>query len=94
MNMSTLQQTARLDIRLDPERKGLIEQAARLFGQSVSAFTVSSAVREAHRVVEQFGSLTLSDADRTAFLEALDSPPKANARLKRAFKNHTKSVKS
>ena len=91
--MTTATQTARLDIRLDRERKGLIEQAARLSGQSVSVFTVTSAVREARRAIEQFGTLTLSDDDRIAFLDALDNPPKPNARLKRAAKAHAKSVR-
>jgi len=90
--MSTTQ-TARLDIRLDPDRKHLIEQAANLLGQSVSAFTVSCAVRQAGEIVERFGLLTLSDRDRDQFLAALDNPPKPNARLKRAFKAHARKVR-
>jgi len=86
-------QTARLDLRLDPDRKNLIEQAANLLGQSVSAFTVSSAVRQASEVVERFGMLSLTDRDRDAFLAALDNPPKPNARLKKAFRAHGKTVR-
>ena len=86
-------QTARLDLRLDPDRKHLIEQAASLLGQSVSAFTVSSAVREASEIVERFGMLSLSDRDRDAFLAALDNPPKPSARLRKAFKAHGKTVR-
>ena len=89
----TTAQTARLDLRLDPERKHLIEQAASLLGQSISAFTVSSAVRQASEIVERFGTLSLSDRDRDAFLAALDNPPKPNARLKKAFKSHDKTVR-
>ena len=82
------QQTSRLDLRLDVDRKRLIEQAASLLGQSVSAFTVSSAVREACEVVQHFGVLSLSDRDRDDFLVAIDNPPKPNARLRRAFRTH------
>ncbi len=89
----TTSQTARLDIRLDPDRKHLIEQAANLLGQSISAFTVSSAVREASEIVERFGALTLTDRDRDTFLAALDNPSKPNARLKKAFKAHDKTVR-
>lgn len=89
----TSMQTARLDLRLDPERKHLIEQAASLLGQSVSAFTVSSAVREAGEIIERFGMLSLSDRDRDAFLAALDNPPKPNARLRKAFKAHGKTAR-
>lgn len=85
-------QTARLDLRMDQERKRLIETAASLLGQSVSAFTVSSAIRQASEVVEQFGMLTLTHRDRDAFLAALDNPTKPNARLKKAFKAHDKTV--
>jgi len=89
----TASQTARLDLRLDPDRKHLIEQAASLIGQSISAFTVSSAVREASQIIERFGTLSLSDRDRDAFLAALDNASKPNARLKKAFKAHDKKVR-
>jgi uncharacterized protein (DUF1778 family) len=86
-------QTARLEIRLDSKRKRLIEQAADLLGQSVSTFTISSAVRQASEVVERFGTLTLSDRDQDAFLKALDNPPRPRARLAKAFKAHDKQVR-
>ena len=86
----TTAQSARLDIRLDPDRKHLIEQAASLLGQSISAFTVSSAVRQASEIVERFGTFSLSDHDRDAFLAVLDNPSKPNTRLKKAFKAHDK----
>ena len=75
------------------DRKDLIEQAAGLLGQTISAFTVSTLVREARDVVERFGTVSLSDRDRDAFLAALDNPPKPNARLKRALKSHGKLVR-
>ncbi len=88
----TTSQTARLDLRLNPSRKHLIEQAASLLGQSISAFTVSSALRQASEIVERFGTLSLGDNDRDMFLAALDKPKKPNARLRKAFKAHDKSV--
>ncbi|MCD4832050.1 MAG: DUF1778 domain-containing protein [Anaerohalosphaeraceae bacterium] len=91
--MSTATPTTRLDVRLDSNRKNLIEQAAGLLGQTISAFTVSTLVREARDVVERFGTVSLSDRDRDAFLAALDNPPKPNARLKRALKAHGKLVR-
>lgn len=85
-------QEARLELRLDSKRKRLIEQAAELLGQSVSSFTVSSAVLQANQVIERFGTQVLSDRDRSAFLKALDNPPRPNARLRKAFKAHDKQV--
>jgi uncharacterized protein (DUF1778 family) len=37
-------------------------------------------------------SLTLSERDRRIFFDALVKPPKANARLKRAFKSERKRI--
>lgn len=91
--MSTATPITRLDVRMASDRKDLIEQAAGLLGQTISAFTVSTLVREASDVVERFGTVSLSDRDRDAFLAALDNPPKPNARLKRAFKAHDKLVR-
>jgi len=85
--------TARLELRLEADRKELIEQAASLLGQSVTAFTVSSAVRQASEVIERFGAISLTDRDRDVFLAALDNPAKPNARLKKAFKNHDKAMR-
>lgn len=92
--MATTTQASRLDVRLDPDRKMLVEQAATLLGQTVSAFTVSTLMREAQEVVERFGAISLTDRDRDAFLAALDRPPKPNARLKKAFKAHEKTVRA
>ncbi len=82
----------RLDVRLAADHKDLIEQAATLLGQSVSAFTVSTLVREAGQVVEQLTALQLSNRDRNAFLAALDNPPEPSDRLRRAAIHHATRV--
>jgi uncharacterized protein (DUF1778 family) len=85
-------QDMRLDVRLPEDNKKLIEQAANLLGQTVSAFTVATLVREAEEVVERFGMLRLSNRDRHAFLAALDNPPEPNARLRKAARQHGRKV--
>ena len=85
-------QDTRLDVRLAKDSKKLIEQAAGILGQTVSAFTVATLVREAEEVVERFGMLRLSNRDRDAFLGALDNPPEPNARLRKAARLHAKKV--
>ncbi|MBC8372800.1 MAG: DUF1778 domain-containing protein [Phycisphaerae bacterium] len=90
--MSTITHNTRLDVRLAGEHKKLIQQAAELLGQSISAFTVSTLVQEAQQVVERFSSLRLSDRDRDLFLDALDNPPEPNERLRRAARAHAKGV--
>ena len=90
--MPSTPQSTRLDVRLSEEKKRRIEQAASYLGQTVSAFTVATLVREAEEVVERFGMMQLSDRDRDAFLSALDNPPRPNARLRKAAKRHAKMV--
>jgi uncharacterized protein (DUF1778 family) len=90
--MATTANNTRLDVRLGEEQKKLIEQAAGFLGQTISAFTVATLVRQAEEVVERFGTLRLSDRDRDAFLAALDNPPAPNAKLRRAAKRYAAKV--
>ncbi len=92
--MGTTAHSTRLDVRLAGEHKKLIQRAAELLGESISAFTVSTLVHEAQQVVERFSSLQLSDRDRDSFLAALDNPPEPNARLRKAARAHAKGVSS
>lgn len=90
--MAAAGQNTRLDVRLPEDTKRLIEQAAGHLGQTISAFTVATLTREAEEVVERFGTLRLSDRDCDAFLAALDNPPKPNARLRRAAREHARKA--
>ncbi len=45
--------TARLDLRLDPEHKALIERAARVSGASVSEFVVARALEASRRILAE-----------------------------------------
>jgi len=90
--MGATAQDKRLDVRLAADHKNLIEQAASLLGQSVSAFAISTLVAEAGRVVEESTVLRLSNRDRDAFLAALENPPAPSARLRKAAKLHAMSV--
>ena len=90
--MGATAQDKRLDVRLAADHKNLIEQAASLRGQSVSAFAVSTLVAEAGRIVEESTVLRLSNRDRDAFLAALENPPAPSARLRKAAKLHAMNV--
>jgi len=90
--MASVAQDKRLDVRLKAEHKQMIDRAAGLLGQTVSAFTVSTLVKEAEQVIGRFGVLRLSDRDRDAFLAALDNPPEPSARLRQATRDHAREV--
>ena len=60
--------TERIEVRLSTEHKALIEHAARLRGQSLSAFVVSEALEQARRV--ELTVLTRRDWEQ--FLQIMD----------------------
>lgn len=85
--MTTLQNKkpkTRLDFRLDVNAKEVITQAAHVSGKSLSEFAVSSLVRSAQEVLEKRQTLTFSNKDFDAFLEAIESEAGPNEALKRA----------
>lgn len=90
--MGATTHNTRLDVRLAADHKNLIEQAASLLGQSVSAFAVSTLVSEAGRVVEQSTAIRLSNRDRDIFLAVLDNPSEPNALLCKAAKHHATHI--
>lgn len=78
------QATERFSFRLEPEKKSIIERAAAARGLSLTDFAVQTLVREAQDVLQNEQVLTLSDADRDAFLKALDNPAPPTAKALRA----------
>jgi uncharacterized protein (DUF1778 family) len=63
---------ARLNLRLHPELKAVIEEAAATLGQSVSDFAVSTLVQAARTVIEERSRTELSNRDRDLFVALLD----------------------
>lgn len=89
--MPTLQKKkpkTRLDFRLDTEAKEVITQAAHVTGKSLSEFAVSSLVRSAQEVLEKHQTITFSNRDFDAFLEAIESDEEPNDALKRAAERY------
>ena len=78
----------RLDFRIAPEAKTLIERAASTLGQTTTEFAISQLVRDARNVLSQQEITTLSDRDRRVFLSLLDSAGQPNAALKKAAKTY------
>jgi uncharacterized protein (DUF1778 family) len=78
----------RIDFRLEPEHKALIERAAAYRGESMTGYAISTLVREAQRVVREHEVVTLSGRDRDRFLELLDNPPEPTEALRRAARRH------
>lgn len=64
--------TERLEQRLSPRAKELIEHAAALQGVTPSEFARSHTMQAAHETINRMESTRLAAEDRDAFLRALD----------------------
>lgn len=65
----------RLEARITPDQKRLIERAAELRGTTVTEFVVASAQQAAADTIKDFEVLTLRDQARKVFVHAILNPP-------------------
>ena len=79
--------TERIEVRLSTEHKAVIENAAALRGQSLSAFVVSEALEQARRL--QLTVLTRRDWEQ--FLEIMDREEEPTPALIAAAQKHRNS---
>lgn len=75
---------ARLDIRLNPQAKKKIEQAAIVSHQSVTDFVVTSLLRASEQALERQEIIRLTNRDRDLFLAALEADVRPNKTLRKA----------
>ncbi len=86
--MQSALKSERLEARVTPEQKELIQRAAEITGRSVTEFLVSSAEAEAERTIREHTLITLSVRDSLAFAEAVLNPPAPGARLRVAAQRY------
>jgi uncharacterized protein (DUF1778 family) len=82
---ATRTKTERLDCRIAPEQKRLLERAASKFGLRLTDFVVSTLVMAAQEVVREDEPIRLSRADWDRFLAALDEDRPVSPRLATAM---------
>src|ERR1700733_10725841 len=80
----------RLQIRVGPADKALLERAAAAAHLNVSAFVVQAAASRAEEVLAERSSIRLSAEAATAFTEALERPAEVNERLASAMRRKRK----
>jgi len=83
MKMETRTKTNRLDIRITPEARQLLQLAAQERHTTVSQFVLESALRSASAMLAERSRLRLNAEQWTAFLAALDAPPRSHPRMER-----------
>lgn len=84
--------TARLEARIRPELRALIERAADLEGRTFTEFVTESLQRVAQQAIAEAQVLRLSLTDQELFATALITPPEPAPALVRAFARHRKLV--
>ncbi len=84
----------RLDLRVRPDVKKVIEQAAEVLGVSTTDFASATLVAEAQAVLDRHHRITLNNADRDRFLLALDSTEPPNEALTEAAKSFNRRYHS
>ncbi len=83
--MSTVKEE-RLQIRVGPTDKALLERAAAASHLNVSAFVVQAAASKAEEILAERSSIRLSPEAAVAFTEALERPAEVNGRLASAMR--------
>lgn len=91
--MNSLTKDTRLHIRCDQEVRRLLDKAAAYAHMSVSEFVLRNAVEQAQALVQRHESVTLSQQDFAAFLDALDTPAQPAQALQRAFARHANQAR-
>lgn len=75
----------RLGFRVDAKTKKLVERAAALESRSLTDYCLTALIEATQATIARHETIQLSARDRQVYFDALIHPPKANARLKRAF---------
>jgi uncharacterized protein (DUF1778 family) len=87
-----LRKEERLEARVTPAQKRLIERAAALRGTSVTEFVVVSAQEAATSAIKDFEVLSLRDEAREVFINTILNPPAPNEAARVAAERYKKDM--
>jgi uncharacterized protein (DUF1778 family) len=82
------QRDQRLEARVTPGQKELIERAAYVQGRTVTDFMITALQDAAQRVIEESAAWKLSRQQQKTFVEALMNPPAPNQNLRVAYQRY------
>jgi uncharacterized protein (DUF1778 family) len=85
---SRVRKEQRLEARITPDQKRLIERAAELRGTTVTEFVVASAQQAAADTIKDFEILTLRDHAREVFVDAVLNPRRPNEAARAAARRY------
>ena len=75
--------SVRLEARITPKQKALIEDAAQLSGRTYTEFIVAALESAAEAAIERHEAMRLTARDAEILADALRNPPAPGERLKR-----------
>jgi uncharacterized protein (DUF1778 family) len=83
--------TDRLEMRLQPEEKGLLARAAELEGVKLSQFVLAPALKRARKLIAEADQVTTTARGYKSVLDALAKPPKPTKALIAAMREYEAS---
>jgi uncharacterized protein (DUF1778 family) len=78
----------RIDVRLRPEQKSLIEKAAHIKGLTLTDFIIQNAVENAKQAIRENETWTLERPDAELFAAALAATPSLGPQLTQAARRY------
>lgn len=89
--ISANKKTERITARVSADIRNRLLEAAAFSGATLNQFLVQAAIEKAQAIIEKERVIKLSYKDAEVFFKAIENPPKANAKLKKAVKKYKKS---
>jgi len=88
--LAARQRDQRLEARVTPDQKELIERAACVQGRTVADFVVSTLQQAAKQAIADHTLWKLTQEQQKVFIGALTAPPAPNQKLREAYKRFRK----
>lgn len=82
----------RLEVRIAPDQKRLIERAAALRGTTLTDFVIASVQEAAATTIKDFDILHLQNEAREVFMNAIMNPPAPNKAARDAAERYSKHM--
>lgn len=90
--MARAARSSRLDLRVAPDEKELIDRAAALSGSSTTDFVRSTTLAAAREAIQMHEVMTLTAEGSRVFVDALINPPEPNEHLRALAREYGGSV--
>ncbi|HET7036019.1 MAG TPA: DUF1778 domain-containing protein [Thermomicrobiaceae bacterium] len=90
--MAQTARSSRLDLRIAPEEKELIDRAAALMGSNTTDFVRSTLLGAARDAIRTHEVIKLTAEGTRVFIEALINPPEPNEHLRALVREFGDSV--